>query len=47
MVTAKAILKTISEMDENEKEASMNQLQALHNINNVAKKCINYIDKNK
>ena len=47
METAKSILKTIKDMDENDKEPSMAQLQALHNINNVAKACINYIKKDK
>lgn len=47
MKTAKAILLTISEMEENEKKPSLSQLEALHNINSVAKKCINYVKKDK
>jgi len=45
--TASAILETIGEMRENGKEPTEKQLEALHNINNVAKKCINYIKKDK
>lgn len=45
METATSILNTISDMRENDKEPTKAQLEALHNINSVAKKCINYIKK--